>query len=727
MRILKELKPELIDELATELNTDIDPEKANTLTRVWWRCKDAECDHHVWEARIHDRAVKNSGCPFCNGKKVCSCNCLATIHPEIAAQWHPTKNGSHRPADYSHASGKNAWWLCPNSKCHHVHEWRTSIGSRVRGTKCPWCCETGRKKKVCECGGLAQKFPEIAKEWMTNMNKKDASTILAGSNEVVWWKCSHCSHQYERSVNDRTRTDIPSICPQCKDAPEQKDGKYFLDHIGKYNITQLRTILREHNIPGRTMRKKSELYRMVADLYRDLNAKQNANDEKNADEKKAENIDEKKVENVGYHPDVSIPSMEKCKEILRDLKKCKLSECQEIAHKYGLNSDGTKTVLQKRIEEYLEGIYDDRKTPDISPKVEVIVNIDDSEPEIIQRDTLIAALSWNSNAKQLLELNKMLTVKEFVHELKLPVDQFQIEEYWDGWNDPSKYIIVNRHMLTWMGYQGPLKKQRENFLESAKLILKSENGVKFFGPPGGAELIGAVDEGRFSKIIAIGYFDLKKFSMTLHTGRGASIRESYVKQEMLFKLYTKYQYEFQQKEIAHQNEEQKVTIGKLQKTVARYEKSHKYVSFGSDAPAYYIFSYGRRCADGCPMRNFRKHGIAITSETNMGPLDERLESHRTTFKWLLLEFAVYGPPDCIKILEKNMQIRYGENLNPNSSEVFDGIPLDVLKSSSLQFLELLCPGKYTILPQDQVDKYNHDVDGILKDISNDDTKSNSSQ
>ena len=34
------------------------------------------------------------GCPFCRGLKVSATNSLASLHAEIAAQWHPAMNGS---------------------------------------------------------------------------------------------------------------------------------------------------------------------------------------------------------------------------------------------------------------------------------------------------------------------------------------------------------------------------------------------------------------------------------------------------------------------------------------------------------------------------------------------------------------------------------------------------------------------------------------------------------
>lgn len=61
-------------------------------------------------------------------------NCLAVANPNLAAEWHPTKNGSLTPDMVTKGSNKKAWW-----KCRLGHEWQTRIVSRSRGTGCPFC------------------------------------------------------------------------------------------------------------------------------------------------------------------------------------------------------------------------------------------------------------------------------------------------------------------------------------------------------------------------------------------------------------------------------------------------------------------------------------------------------------------------------------------------------------------------------------------------------------
>ena len=63
-------------------------------------------------------------------------NSLATKYPEIAKQWHPTKNGELTPSMFLCGSSYNAWWLCP--VCGN--EWQSQINTRVgQNTGCKKC------------------------------------------------------------------------------------------------------------------------------------------------------------------------------------------------------------------------------------------------------------------------------------------------------------------------------------------------------------------------------------------------------------------------------------------------------------------------------------------------------------------------------------------------------------------------------------------------------------
>ena len=55
--------------------------------KVWWL---GSCGHE-WQSTIKDR-VDGTGCPICKGKQILRGeNDLATLYPNIAKDWHPTK------------------------------------------------------------------------------------------------------------------------------------------------------------------------------------------------------------------------------------------------------------------------------------------------------------------------------------------------------------------------------------------------------------------------------------------------------------------------------------------------------------------------------------------------------------------------------------------------------------------------------------------------------------
>ncbi len=91
--------PEIAKEWHSEKNFPLTPEKVSIQSNraVWWLCE----KKHEWQAKICHR-VDGEGCPYCNGQKAIQGETdLRTVAPEIAAQWHPTKNENKKPDEYT--------------------------------------------------------------------------------------------------------------------------------------------------------------------------------------------------------------------------------------------------------------------------------------------------------------------------------------------------------------------------------------------------------------------------------------------------------------------------------------------------------------------------------------------------------------------------------------------------------------------------------------------------
>lgn len=126
--------------------------------KIWWKCPVAK--DHEWQASVKNRTKislsNKGGCPCCNGKKIVQSNSLSFLFPEIAKEWHPTKNGLLTPRDLAPNSEKHGkiWWL---GKCGH--EWQAMLSDRIRFRGCPACKESiGERKVSCILENMGLKF-----------------------------------------------------------------------------------------------------------------------------------------------------------------------------------------------------------------------------------------------------------------------------------------------------------------------------------------------------------------------------------------------------------------------------------------------------------------------------------------------------------------------------------------------------------------------------------------
>ena len=70
-------------------------------------------------------------------------NSVAKLFPDVAAQWHPTKNGKLTPDKVSYGSHRKVWWICPNG-----HEYDCIVKDRTRGIGCRYCNNNESKHKT---------------------------------------------------------------------------------------------------------------------------------------------------------------------------------------------------------------------------------------------------------------------------------------------------------------------------------------------------------------------------------------------------------------------------------------------------------------------------------------------------------------------------------------------------------------------------------------------------
>lgn len=170
--------------------------------KVWWQCGYG----HEWQAIVKSR-VSGTGCPVCANRTLLpGVNDLATVHPSIAAQWHPQKNGTLRPAQVMAGNHRKVWWQCENG-----HEWQAVISARTNsGSGCPVCAG---KQILPGVNDLASGFPALAEQWAKEKNDNlSPEQISIYSNRRVWWRCA-LGHSYRAAVS--SRTSCGSGCPYC--------------------------------------------------------------------------------------------------------------------------------------------------------------------------------------------------------------------------------------------------------------------------------------------------------------------------------------------------------------------------------------------------------------------------------------------------------------------------------------------------------------------------------
>ena len=116
------------------------PPKSNRY--AYWIC--SKCGYH-YKAKICNRS-NGRKCACCRGLVVVpGINDLATTHPQLAKEWHPTKNLPLTPEQVSYGTAKKIWWVCLEG-----HEYLATINHRTCGrTNCP-ICNSGRQTSFAE-------------------------------------------------------------------------------------------------------------------------------------------------------------------------------------------------------------------------------------------------------------------------------------------------------------------------------------------------------------------------------------------------------------------------------------------------------------------------------------------------------------------------------------------------------------------------------------------------
>ena len=145
---------------------------------------------------------------------------LIESHPDIAKQWHPTKNGDLKPNNCTYSSHKKVWWICENTNCSEkcIHEYEMLISNKTRKMcGCPYCSLP--LKKICAHRSIVFTHPNISKQWHPTKNGDlKPEHFSYGSKVKIWWLCDKtcnegCKHEWESTFDNRITKN--NNCPFC--------------------------------------------------------------------------------------------------------------------------------------------------------------------------------------------------------------------------------------------------------------------------------------------------------------------------------------------------------------------------------------------------------------------------------------------------------------------------------------------------------------------------------
>lgn len=229
--------PQLLAEWHPTKNGDAKPEAISygSTLKIWWMCEKG----HEWEAVCYSRTT-GKNCPFCANQKVCNDNCLTTMFPEIAKEWHPTKNNVY-PHEILGGSCQKYWWICEKG-----HEWSASLNSRTSGRNCPFCAN----RKVCIDNCLVVTHPTLAKEWHPTKNGiLTPDKIIAGTHKKYWWICEK-GHEWLANCKNRSNGYNCPYCTNQKPYPDNCLATLFPDVAKELHPTKNGIINPENIIAG---------------------------------------------------------------------------------------------------------------------------------------------------------------------------------------------------------------------------------------------------------------------------------------------------------------------------------------------------------------------------------------------------------------------------------------------------------------------------------------------
>lgn len=181
--------PNLMAEWDWNKNNEInlDPSKIThgSKSYAYWKCQQG----HSWPSKIANRTLLNRGCRECSIKKRGTKKSipplgesLFEVNPELAKEWHPTKNGSLKSCEIYPNAKKFVWWRCIKG-----HEWQAYVYSRNAGAGCKQCQKELHSSfpEKCVCFYALKYYSDVQANYKSDFLKNMEFDIFIPSLKVA--------------------------------------------------------------------------------------------------------------------------------------------------------------------------------------------------------------------------------------------------------------------------------------------------------------------------------------------------------------------------------------------------------------------------------------------------------------------------------------------------------------------------------------------------------------
>lgn len=179
----------------------MDSLSASSNKKIWWTC---QTHGHPYQTTPRHK-TNGQGCSVCNGKQVhAGFNDLATLQPDIAAQWHKEKNGDLLPTMVPRAYSKKVWWTCKLG-----HEFEALAGNRRDSSHCPVCSGNVILPGFNDAATL---LPHLVDKFHPTKNGNVLLTAIGKSYATKLWWIPECGHEVESLIANCVVKIPCSIC-----------------------------------------------------------------------------------------------------------------------------------------------------------------------------------------------------------------------------------------------------------------------------------------------------------------------------------------------------------------------------------------------------------------------------------------------------------------------------------------------------------------------------------